>query len=284
MTDVLPLLEPEAAQAAFKQDGVVAIRQVFDAHWLSELKAGIEHGLKFPSPRQARHTAEDSSAHYVEDFWVWSDLPQISKFLHESPAAKLAGTLLEAERINLVMDNWFYREAGSNGRPPWHHDVSYFDFEGPMCVLWLALEDTKAENGIAFVRGSHLWGKLFLRAFFDGRTTLQDPIEVRGLTYEAAPDIDADPSAFDIVSCDLKAGDAVFFDIRTLHGALAAQIPTQDSARFTARFAHQDCRIAYRGDWAKGERAIFEAAGHKEGDALDSAFFPRLWEKDASAD
>ena len=41
-----------------------------------------------------------------------------------------------------------------------------------------------------------------------------------------------------------------------------------------------DGRIAYRGDWAREERAMFEAAGHGEGDALDSEFFPRLWQAD----
>lgn len=263
--------------SAFQKDGVVALRGAFDPHWLETLRAGIQHGLANPSPRQARHTPEDAPAHYYEDFWVWSEVPQIEDFLRHSPAASLAGGLLGAARINHVMDNWFFREAGSKGRPPWHHDVSYFDFDGPMCVLWLPLEATAADQGISFVRGSHAWGKLFLRAFFDGRTSLDQPVRVNGVDYEAAPDIDGAPEDFDIVSFDLEVGDCLFFDIRTLHGALKTRIPGHDSMRFTARFAHQDCRIRYRGDWAKGERAIFEAAGHKEGDALDSDFFPRLW-------
>ncbi len=36
-----------------------------------------------------------------------------------------------------------------------------------MCVLWLPLEPVTKENGISFVRGSHLWGKHFLRVRFD---------------------------------------------------------------------------------------------------------------------
>ena len=35
--------------------------------------------------------------------------------------------------------------------------------------------------------------------------------------------------------------------------------------------------IRYRGDWAAGERAEFEAAGYGEGDALDGDFFPQLY-------
>ena len=64
-------------------------------------------------------------------------------------AAAIAASLMDAEaRGNLVMDNWFVREAGSSGRPPWHHDVSYFDFEGTMTVLWLPLESSRAGTGL----------------------------------------------------------------------------------------------------------------------------------------
>ena len=45
----------------------------------------------------------------------------------------------------------------------------------------------------------------------------------------------------------------------------------------TAMVINGEAAMQIMGDWAKGEREIFEAAGHREGDALDSDFFPRLW-------
>lgn len=57
-------------------------------------------------------------------------------------------------------------EIGATARPPWHHDISYFDFEGSMCVLWPPLDETSKADGIAFVRGSHLWNRLSLRTYF----------------------------------------------------------------------------------------------------------------------
>jgi ectoine hydroxylase-related dioxygenase (phytanoyl-CoA dioxygenase family) len=277
MSAAPPVLSAESL-AAFRRDGVVHLKGAFEGHWLDSLMAGIRRDMAAPSPRLERHTPEDAAAHYWEDFWAWSLVPEFEDFLRHSPAAAIAAQLLEARRINLVMDNWFYREAGSSGRPPWHHDISYFDFEGSMCVLWLPLQATRAAEGITFVKGSHLWGKLFMRVFFTGHETHGAAGRVKGLDYEAPPDIDADPGAYDLVSFDMGAGDCVFFDMRCLHGALQSQVSRQDNARFTARFTAEDGRIRYRGDWAAGERAIFEAAGHREGDALDSDFFPRLWE------
>lgn len=262
----------------FRRDGVVALRGAFDADWLARLAAGIDRDFRAPGPRFVRHSPADAPAHYYENFWVWNQVPEIGDFLRRSPAAAYAAQLLDARRINLVMDNWFYREAGATGRPPWHHDISYFDFTGTMCVLWLPLQDTPARDGISFVRGSHLWGRHFLRTRFTGHDTVGCPGAVNGVRYETPPDIDADPEAYDLVAFDLSAGDCLFFDMRTLHGARQTVTTDRDSARFTARLTKEDGRIRYRGDWAKPERAIFEAAGHTDGDALDSPFFPRLWD------
>ena len=73
---------------------------------------------------------------------------------------------MSAKKINLVMDNWFLREAGSKSSTPFHHDISYFDMDGTMCVLWLPLQPTGKNEGVVWVKGSHLWNKLFLRVLF----------------------------------------------------------------------------------------------------------------------
>ena len=148
-----------AARKSFLDDGVVRLPGVFDTAWLDKLGQGIERNLAAPSPRFEVRTTGGSTARYCEDFWVWSEVPEFEEFVRRSPAAALAAGLLGAERINLVMDNWFLREKGSASRAPWHHDVAYFDFEGSMCVLWLPLERVSRHEGIAFVRASHRWGK-----------------------------------------------------------------------------------------------------------------------------
>ena len=266
--------------AAFRENGVVQLRQAFAPQWLDLLRRGIEENLRHPSPKQeVRRAAGDSAGPcYVEDFWVWSDFTPFETFVRKSPAAALAAQLLDARRINLVMDNWFLREAGATARPPWHHDISYFDFEGSMCVLWLPLEATPREEGIAFVRGSHLWNRLFMRTFFADHRAAAEPGMVNGQLYEAPPDIDARPEDYDLVAFDCTPGDCIFFDMRCLHGALSSTTPQQTRRRYTLRMTKEDGRIRYRGDWAKQERAIMEAAGHREGDALISTFFPTLWE------
>ncbi len=270
-------LSPEEI-AAFRRDGAVALREVFSEDWIDLLRRGIEADLESPAPNLGNHCKDPAAPAYWEDFWCWSHFPEFERFVRESPCAGIAAQLLGAERINLVMDNWFLREAGSRSRPPFHHDISYFDFTGSMCVLWLPLEPVTKENGIAFVRGSHLWNKLFLRVRFDdGHRVDGEAFEVGGQRYEAPPDIEADPGAYDLLGFDLDLGDCVYFDMRTLHGSLSTVTPSETVRRYTLRMTAEDGQIRYRGDWAKEERAIFEAQGYRDGDAIAGDFFPQLW-------
>lgn len=264
-------------RAAFQKDGAVLLRQRFSTDWIDMLRDGIEADLANPTDNFARHTKDPDAPAYLEDFWTWSKIPQFEKFVRQSPCAPLAASLLGAPSVNLVMDNWFLREAGSTSRPPFHQDLAYFDFEGTMCVLWLPLEPVSRDNGIAFVKGSHLWDKLFMRVRFkDGHPSFE-PQVVAGQTYHPPPDVAADPAAYDLLRWDLDLGDCIYFDMRTLHGGLSDTTPTETVRRFTLRMTAPDGMIRYRGDWAKEERAIFEAAGYREGDALAGDMFPQLW-------
>lgn len=159
-------LTTNAERETFRRDGVVALRGLFSPDWIETLRGAIDESVALPSPNLARHTTDPDAPAYLEDFWSWRLFPGFEDFVRNSPCAPIAAELLEARRINLVMDNWFLREAGSTSRPPFHQDLSYFDFEGRMCVLWLPLEAVTKENGIAFVRGSHNWGKHFMRVRF----------------------------------------------------------------------------------------------------------------------
>ncbi|WP_171121910.1 MULTISPECIES: phytanoyl-CoA dioxygenase family protein [unclassified Ruegeria] len=266
-----------AEVAAFQRDGAVVLRSKFSAFWLQTLRDGIDADLTAPTENFTRHTKDPDAPGYFEDFWAWNKIPQFTDFVFNSPCAPLAAQLLGAPSINLVMDNWFLREAGSMSRPPFHQDLSYFDFEGTMCVLWLPLEPVSKQNGIAFVKGSHLWDKLFMRVRFADGHPSYEPTEVAGLTYHPPPDVNANPDAFDLLQWDMELGDCIFFDMRTLHGGLSSVTPTETVRRFTLRMTAPDGLIRYRGDWAKEERAQFEAAGYRGGDRLDGAFFPRLW-------
>ena len=141
------------------------------------------------------------------------------------------------------------------------------------------LEDVKKEDGIAWIKGSHLWNKLFLRTRFnDGHYVDGEAGIVNGKKYELTPNILENKNNYEFLQWDLEVGDCIYFDIRTLHGGLNSVTPKQDVTRYTLRMAKEDSKIIYRGDWAREERAIMEDNGYKNGDDLSGRMFPTLFE------
>ena len=97
----------------FKEDGAILLKSKFDQNWIEKLKKGIDKDIKNPSPRFKSHTKKNGIPAYLEDYWTWDLVPEFKDFVFNSPYSKIASELMSAKKINLVMDNWFLREAGS---------------------------------------------------------------------------------------------------------------------------------------------------------------------------
>jgi len=264
----------------FKEDGAIFLKGKFDISWIKKLQKGIERDIKNPSPRFKSHTIDKGVPAYLEDYWTWDLVPEFKDFVFNSPYAKIASELMLAKKINLVMDNWFLREGGSKSSTPFHHDISYFDMDGTMCVLWLPLEPTKKDEGVSFVKGSHLWNKLFLRVLFkDGHKVEGKECIIDGKKYELPPDILGNKNKYEFLQWDCELGDCVIFDMRTLHGTLSSSIPKKTLSRYTLRVAKEDAKISYVGDWTSyNYRKSMQDAGYKNGDSLGGKMFPILYE------
>ena len=152
--------------------------------------------------------------------------------------------------------------------------------DGTMCVLWLPLQPTGKNEGVVWVKGSHLWNKLFLRVLFkDGHKVEGKECVIDGKKYELPPDILGNKNKYEFLQWDCELGDCVIFDMRTLHGTLSSIIPNKTLSRYTLRVAKEDAKISYIGDWTSyNYRKSMQEAGYKNGDPLGGKMFPTLFE------
>ena len=263
----------------FKKDGAVFLKGKFDKTWIKKLQKGIERDIKNPSPRFKSHTVEKGIPAYLEDYWTWDIVPEFKDFVFNSPYAKIASELMSAKKLILLWTIGFKRL--DQIFTPFHHDVSYFDMEGTMCVLWLPLQATKRNEGVVWVKGSHLWNKLFLRVLFkDGHKVEGKECVIDGKKYELPPDILGNKDKYEFLKWDCELGDCVIFDMRTLHGTLSSSIPKKTLSRYTLRVAKEDAKISYVGDWTSyNYRKSMQDAGYKNGDPLGGKMFPILYER-----
>jgi len=270
-----PQVTTEAVQA-YRDDGVVCLRNVISDQWLDLAHQGVAHNLEHPGRFFRDHTPADSPGRYVFEYWTWRDTPAIKKIILESPLAQIAGELMQAQHVNMVMDNWFMREAGASNGAPWHHDEPYFDFEGTLCVVWVPLDSAPITDGLTFVRGSHRWGELYVAPQFSENV----PFTCEGSAYKPVPDIDADPGAYEFLSWNVNVGDCLVFDFRTLHCVTSKASPAKATQkRLTLRFGAEDTIFNPRGKWTQETSEYLINQGQSPGTAIDCELMPRVWKK-----
>lgn len=265
---------------SYQKDGVVCLRNVLSDYCLDLAREGIEQNLQSPGQFFRDHSEPGSANRYVFEYWTWPHTPPFAELINSAPLGEIAGTLMHANHVHMVMDNWFMREAGSYRAPPWHHDEPYFDFEGSLCIIWIPLEDAPREDGLRFVRGSHQWGKLFVAPEFSSNV----PFRCEGERYEPVPDIDSNPDAYDLLSWDVNVGDCLVFDFRTLHCITNKGAPAQKTQRrVTFRFGADNVIFTPRGEWTKETSDFLIAHGQRAGSALECDLMPKVWERAATA-
>jgi len=255
---------------------VVCLRGMIADKWLDLARKGINHNLQCPGRFFRDHTPAGSSSRYVFEYWTWPDTPEIKDIVLDSPVAQIAGELMQAEQVNMVMDNWFMREAGASNGAPWHHDEPYFDFEGTLCVVWMPLDPAPITDGLTFVRGSHHWGELYVAPEFSKNV----PFTCEGSAYKSIPDIDADPSAYELFSWNVNVGDCLVFDFRTLHCVTSKDKAAEESQRrLTLRFGAEDTIFNPRGNWTKETSEYLMSLGQKSGAPIACDLMPKVWDR-----
>jgi ectoine hydroxylase-related dioxygenase (phytanoyl-CoA dioxygenase family) len=196
----------------FWRDGAVCVRGAFNAAEIELARTAIDANLASLSPNAKRASGADDAA-FVEDFCNWQRIPEMERFIGESPAAAIAGQLMGGTTVRLYHDHVLVKEPGTRQRTPWHQDLPYYNVDGRRNVsMWIPVDPVPRSSTLELIAGSHLGPWYMPRSFLDGRAQwFPDG------TLAELPDIaDGDPR---ILGWALEPGDMVCFHMLTLHGA-----------------------------------------------------------------
>ena len=271
MTTSVPesAVSPDVLEA-FQRDGVVLLRQVLGAEALALLAAGIERNLADLSPLGMNATQPGQPGAFVEDFRNWQRIPEYAQAIAASPLPAIAGALTGSREIRLFHDHLLVKEAGTLDRSPWHQDQPYYPIDGAQTVsFWIPLDPVSRPSTLEFVAGSHAEGKWYMpRSFVKGTPMVFDEGAL-----EEVPDVDADRAAWPIVGWAMEPGDAVAFNMLTLHAAAGS--PTRRRA-FSLRLVGDDVRWAPRPHRTSPPFPELDGV-LRAGDRLEHELCPVLW-------
>jgi ectoine hydroxylase-related dioxygenase (phytanoyl-CoA dioxygenase family) len=270
------ILDPDLI-ASFRRDGAVCVRGAFTAEQVALVERGIEHNLASPSERALVASKDSDAGRFVEDFCNWQRVAEYGQFIRESPAAAIAGQLMGSRQVRLYHDHMLVKEPGTRQPTPWHQDQPYYNIAGSQtCSLWMPVDPVSRPATLEFVAGSHLGPWLMPRTFMDSQARWFPEGSLRDL-----PDIEADRDAFPIVGWQLEPGDGVFFHMLTLHAAGGVE-PGRRRRAFSLRFLGDDVVHAPRA-WRTSPEFPGLADQLGEGEPMEHALFPVLWERQEGA-
>lgn len=207
----------EAHHAAFRRDGVVKVEQAVDPSWIERMLALADRQLGAPGRWAGDSAREGGTGRLFTDRYLWQTDTTVHDFVFRSGVARLAGELLECERVRFYFDHLLVKEPHTPNPTPWHQDIPYWPFLGrQIASVWVSATDlTVQESSLEFIRGSHLWNRYFTpKAFTKSGSTWAEQNEGDDL-----PDIEAHRDDYDIIGFDVKAGDALVFSAWTVHGS-----------------------------------------------------------------
>ena len=270
MDSRLAAITPEVV-SAFRRDGAVPLRGLLDADDLVLLEAGVSENLAAPSPRAKIASNPDDPGQFFEDFCNWTRIAAYERFVRTSAAAAAAARLMGCETVRFYHDHLLVKTPGTRQRTPWHQDQPYYNIDGTQTVsLWIPIDPVSRASTLEFIAGSHLGPWLMPTTFRDNQAKWFPEGALAPL-----PHIEADRAAFPILGWALEPGDALAFNMLTLHGS--GGVPGEGQRRaFSARFLGDDVRHAPR-PWATSPEFPGLAQDLPAGSVMDHPLFPVVW-------
>jgi len=267
---------------AYHRDGVLLLKNMFDADWVKLLNKGLDLNCKSPTERSRIWDKDDAGHTMFYDTLAWRKIEEYKKFIFDSPAAQICGQLMKATTVNYFFDAVFVRSPGTKFETPWHQDEPYWSIEGyDACTLWMPLVPVKQKNCLSFVPGSHLFKSVFNQKNFGELTgNPKDQVDFSKVADQEFPDINADPERYGVVSWELHPGDCIAFNGRTMHGG-SGKLDNDTSLKvFTTKWMGDDVRIKFRNYGMDPDfSSVMMKKGLKSGDRPSTDMYPLVWSK-----
>lgn len=259
----------------YERDGAVCVRQAFSNDEIRLARAAIDANMASLSPL-AQRASRDTDGAFIEDFCSWQRIPELEQFIRSTAAAPIAAELMASNTVRLYHDHVLVREPHTGQRTPWHQDLPYYNVAGHQNVsMWIPVDAVERASTLELIAGSHRGPWYMPRSFLDEEAKWFEEGSLAEL-----PDVAADPETYPVLAWALQPGDAVCFNMLTLHAAGG----TGERPRrvLSLRFLGDDMVHAPR-SWATSPPFPGLEAELPVGAPMDHPLFPVLWERPLSS-
>jgi len=269
--DVVYKITDEQRQA-YNEDGVVVLRNVVSAEWRGKLAEAIERDIKNPGPFFHGYKSKGDGGNFHGNLRIWQNDPIFHDYCLKSVLPNVAQQFFQSKKINLLYDQLFVKEPGTENPTPWHNDQPFWPVGGRDVIsFWTSLDSVTAESGaLNFVRGSNNWDRWFQPNNFGDSENIET--FEKNENYEPMPDIDGNLDDYDIVTWDVEPGDVYVFQGLTLHSSGGNLRKDRRRRGYTVRYTGDDAFY----DPRIGSAKVLVTDELKEGDPMSGSLYPKI--------
>ncbi len=258
----------------YEEDGIVLLKDMFDASWLARLTELAEEDMADPGPLHMELEAEGKPGRFFFDTFMWTRKAGFKDFVFNSPAARIAATVMQSGKANIFFDQLLIKEPGTEEPTPWHNDMPYWPVDGrQVCTVWLALDVVdKASGAVEYVKGSHKWDERYHPPAFAGDDRYKTD-------FAKVPDIEAMRGELTFAQFEMQPGDCTVHHGLLVHGAPGNARSDRRRRAVVTRWAGDDATYYPR----PGIQKMAWEPGIEPGAPLDCDLWPVAWREAGNA-
>ena len=230
--------------AEYRREGFVHVRGFVDRSVVARLLADADAQMAAPAgPYRTNLTTEGS---FYQDRDMFRARPAFNEYVMASNVAEQAGRAMGSKEVRFYFDHLFAIAPNTaKDQYYWHQDQPYWGgFGDEVCSFWLALTDCADDSGaLEFVRGTDK-GPLYTPVPFGDNA---DTVDAKRTSRVREPqDTERQPAyhehldEYEIVTFDVKAGDALLFNSKIMHSSRGNHSPDQRRVAYSTRWFGDD--------------------------------------------
>lgn len=265
----------------YERDGATILRGVIPREWVEYLRDGVDRLMERADPSSQNYADDDQPRFFAQAFpWVLDEA--FKAFALRGPLPELTRQVLtDVKSVNFFYDQIFAKEPGAGKATPWHQDFSYLPLAGDQIIrIWLPLDPVTAESGaVHYLKGSHKWGVVYRPTAFKAKKEITAAYLEPPFDFQETPDFDADYDRYDWLVGEVDPGDAIVWQVLTVHGSWGN---TTTNFRRAITSVYTGDRVTWNPHSANMFRNV-DFAGHVQmpdltpGGPIDCDLFPRVW-------
>jgi ectoine hydroxylase-related dioxygenase (phytanoyl-CoA dioxygenase family) len=259
--------------AAYDRDGVVCLREAFDADWIERLRGAVDRDIRHPGPMATNFAEGSTPGTFFGDMFMSTRDHDFHAAVIESPAPAIGARPMASAQVDFFYDQLFVKEPATAHPTPWHQDQPYWAVSGwQITTVWIALDPVDRSNGaVEFIAGSHRWDVRYRPTAFRKGNVNDRRFQQSHLP--AIPDIEAERARYDIRSWRMLPGDCLVFHAMIVHGAPGNDTPGTRRRGLSLRYTGDDARY----DPRPGTFQMIREPALDAGAPMTCDLFPRVW-------